>query len=237
MNPRLARKIEIRYSQQLRKVAGYVDAIVKGFDVNDPQSWPLIRASLNEYSNTLQFWAESTAGRIITDVALRDEKTWLIYAQDLSRGMRDQIRNTDIGAVYQQLLNEQVSLIKSLPLNAAQRVHDLSTRALIEGNRASDISNLIMATGQVTKARANTIARTEVSRASSVFTQARAENLGSEGYIWRTSDDLDVRPSHRAMNGKFVKWDEPPTLDKMTGHAGCLPNCRCYCEPVIPEDF
>lgn len=229
--------MEVRYGQQLRKVAGYVDTIVKGFDVNDPRSWPLIRASLNEYGNTLHFWAEHTAGRIITDVALRDEKTWLIYAQDLSRGVKDQIRNTDIGAVYQELLNDQIRLIKSLPLDAAQRVHDLSTRALIEGGRASEIAGLIMATGKVSKGRANTIARTEVSRASSVFTQARAENLGSDGYIWRDSRRIDVRPSHREMNGKFVLWAEPPTLDKLTGHAGCLPNCYCYPEPVIPEDF
>jgi len=229
--------MEIRYSQQLRKIAHYVDTIVKGFDVNDPRVYPLIAASLNEYANTLHFWAQNAAGRIITDVALRDERTWLIYAQDLSRGMRDQIRNTDIGAVYQQLLNEQVRLIKSLPLEAAQRVHDLSTRALIEGGRASEISSLIMATGHVTKSRANTIARTEVSRASSVFTQARAVNLGSEGYIWRDSDRVGVRPSHHAMNGKYVKWSEPPTLDKLTGHAGCLPNCYCYPEPVIPDEF
>ncbi|MDR0238127.1 phage minor head protein [Acinetobacter sp.] len=226
--------MEIRYSRQLRKIAGYIDTLVKGFNVNDPRTHPLIVSALNEYANTLDFWAKNAAGRIITDVALRDEKTWLIYAQDLSRGVKDQIRNTDIGAVYQQLLNEQIRLIKSLPLEAAQRVSDLSTRALIEGSRASELSSLILATGHVTKSRANTIARTEVSRAQSVFTQARAENLGSDGYIWRTSDDLDVRDSHKAMNGKFVKWDEPPTLDKMTGHAGCLPNCRCYCEPLLP---
>ncbi|MEG2264882.1 MAG: phage minor head protein [Acinetobacter sp.] len=231
--------MEIRYSQQLRKIAGYVDTIVKGFDVNDPRSWPLIRASLNEYGNTLHFWAENAAGRIITDVALRNEKTWLIYAEDLSRGVKDQIRNTDIGAVYQQLLNEQVRLIKSLPLEAAQRVHDLSTRALIEGSRASEISSLIMATGQVAKGRANTIARTEVSRATSVFTQARAENLGSKGYIWRTSEDGDVRVDHQDLNGEFIYWDQPPIVDKKKGrraHAGCDINCRCYPEPVIPDD-
>ena len=227
--------MEIRYSQQLRKIAGYVDMIVKGFDVNDPSTYPLIVSSLNEYANTLQFWAQNAAGRIITDVALRDEKTWLIYAQDMSRGMREQIRNTDTGAVYQELLNEQVRLIKSLPQEAAQRVHDLSTRSLIEGSRASEIAGLIMATGKVTRSRANTIARTEVSRASCLFTQARAENLGSDGYIWRTSEDGDVRPSHKEMNGKLVYWNKPPTLDGMEGHAGCLPNCRCYAEPVIPD--
>lgn len=227
--------MEIRYSQQLRKIAGYVDMIVKGFDVNDPSTHPLIVSSLNEYANTLQFWAQNAAGRIITDVALRDEKTWLIYAQDMSRGMREQIRNTDTGAVYQELLNDQVRLITSLPLEAAQRVHDLSARSLIEGVRSSEIAGLIMATGRVTRSRANTIARTEVSRASCLFTQARAENLGSEGYTWRTSEDGDVRQSHKEMNGKLVYWNNPPTLDGMEGHAGCLPNCRCYAEPVIPD--
>ncbi|OCZ58472.1 phage head morphogenesis protein [Acinetobacter seifertii] len=191
--------------------------------------------SLNEYANTLHHWAQNAAGRIITDVALRDEKTWLIYAKDLSRGVREQIRNTDTGAIYQQLLNDQVRLITSLPLEAAQRIHNLSTRSLIEGNRSSEIAGLIMATGYVTRSRANTIARTEVSRASCAFTQARSENLGSEGYTWRTSEDGDVRPSHKKMNGKFVYWDNPPTLDGMTGHAGCFPNCRCYAEPVIPD--
>ena len=93
-----------------------------------------------------------------------------------------------------------------------------------------------MAIVQGSLGRANTIARTEISRAASVFVQSRAENLGSEGYTWRTSGDIDVRPSHKEMNGKFVYWNKPPTLDRMTGHAGCLPNCRCYPDPVIPLD-
>lgn len=204
--------MEVRYGRTLRKIASYIDALVKGYDVNDPKNYPLISLALQDYARTLDHWAQNAAGRIITDVALRDEKTWLIYAQDLSRGVRDQIRNTEVGGVYQELLNDQVRLIKSLPLEAAQRVHDLSTRTLIEGGRASEISSLIMATGHVTKSRANTIARTEVSRAASVFTQARAQNLGSEGYNWHTSEDVDVRPSHDEMNGKFVYWDKPPTL-------------------------
>jgi hypothetical protein len=37
------------------------------------------------------------------------------------------------------------------------------------------------------------------------------------------------------MEGKFVKWDEPPILDKMQGHAGGFPNCRCWPDPEIPE--
>jgi uncharacterized protein with gpF-like domain len=46
-----------------------------------------------------------------------------------------------------------------------------------------------------------------------------------------------VRESHKAMNGKFVRWDSPPTLsDGTTTHAGQIYNCRCYPDPVLPED-
>lgn len=226
----------MRYGRQLRQIASHIDSLIKGFDVKDETVYPSIVTALRKYADALDTWAKHASGKILMDVALRDEQTWLIYARDMSKGIKDQIRNTDVGAAYQLLLNDQVRLIKSLPLNAAQRVHDLATRAVIEGGRSDEISGLIMAIGGVSKSRANTIARTEISRATSVFTQTRAQALGSDGYIWRTSEDSDVRHSHKEMNGKFVAWDKPPTLDKMTGHAGCLPNCRCYPEPVIPED-
>lgn len=236
--PNRARKVEIKYGRQLRQIASYIDSIVKGFDVNDETVYPAIATALRRYAASLDVWAHSATGRILTDVALRDEKTWMIYAKDMSKGLRDQIRNTDIGVVYQQLLSEQVTLIKSLPLNAAQRVHDLATEAMIGGVRSSEIAETILNIGHVTKSRANTIARTEVSRAGALFTQARAEAVGSDGYIWRSSEDGDVRDEHKELNGKFFKWNAPPVADKRTGaraHAGCIYNCRCYPEPVIPE--
>ena len=93
----------------------------------------------------------------------------------------------------------------------------------------------IVALGSKTRSRAMLIARTEVGRVSGEMTKARAMTAGSDGYIWRSAEDRDVRPSHKKMNGRFVKWNEPPTLDNLTGHAGCLPNCRCYMEPVIAD--
>ena len=231
--------MEKKYGRQLRQIAGYIDSIVKGFDVKDETVYPSMVTALRKYAESLDVWAKHASGKIIMDVALRDEQTWLIYAKDMSRGLRDQIRNSDIGAVYQEMLDRQVGLIKSLPLNAAQRVQDLATRAVIEGGRADEISSLIMATGDVTKARANTIARTEISRATTLFTEVRAKDLGGNGYIWRTSEDGDVRHEHAELNGVFVPWDKPPIVDKKSGrraHAGCDINCRCYPEPVIPGD-
>jgi SPP1 gp7 family putative phage head morphogenesis protein len=136
-----------------------------------------------------------------------------------------------------QSLAEQVRLITSLPREAAARVHKLTTEALVTGSRAAEIAREILNTGEVTESRAKLIARTEVSRTATALTQARAQHVGSEGYIWRTSRDGAVRRSHKAMEGRIVRWNEPPELDGMVGHAGEFPNCRCFVEPILPDRF
>lgn len=161
---------------------------------------------------------------------------WREHSRDMGVALRREIENAPTGEVLRQLQAEQVYLIKSIPLDAAQRVHDLATEATITSTRASEIAKAILASESVSESKARLIARTEVSRAASNLVQARATWAGSDGYIWRTSGDADVRPSHAAMEGKYVRWSSPPTLDNLKGHAGCLPNCRCFSEPMFPDD-
>ena len=53
-----------------------------------------------------------------------------------------------------------------------------------------------------------------------------------QGYIWRANDDEKVRPSHLRMDGKFVPYNKPPTLDgiQFTNGPGSCCNCRCWAE-------
>lgn len=176
---------------------------------------------------------------MLREVNRRDEAAWAEYTRELSRALRTEIRTAPTGAAMQALLAEQVTLIKSIPLDAAQRVHRLTLEGIENSTRASVISKEIQRSGAVAESRADLIARTEVARTASTLTEARALHVGSEGYIWRTSDDSDVREDHRELEGKFIRWDSPPIADKRTGrraHAGCIYGCRCYPEPVIPED-
>lgn len=231
-----ARKAEANYNGKLRGVARQVDKIVKalapGGYLRDPD---LLDLALGRYSELLQPWARSVAGLMLADVSRRDEKAWIEHSKTMSRGLRAEILNAPTGAIMGDLMSSQVELITSLPLQAAERVHDLVTTATYSGRRAEQIAQEILRTGAVTESRARLIARTEVSRAQSNLTEARARYVGSDGYIWRTSKDGGVRDSHKEMEGKYVRWGSPPTLDGLVGHAGCLPNCRCWAEPVIPD--
>lgn len=192
---------------------------------------------LERYADLIEPWAESVSARLIETLKISDDAMWRDRSQAISAGLRD-IMDSSTGSVVRSMMSEQIKLFKSLPLEAADRVYDIHNQAIeavVSGKRSTELQKEIMRTGEVTASRARLIARTEVGRASTSLTQARSTAIGSAGYIWRTADDGDVRHSHRKMEGKYVDWANPPTLDGMTGHAGQFPNCRCYCEVVIPE--
>lgn len=195
-----------------------------------------IVAALQAYSKTIEPWAVSVGRYMLADVVRRDLKQWRAVSKEIGRGIRQEIESAPTGAFLQESLNRQVGLIKSLPLEAAKRVHEMTLSGLVDGRRAAEISKAILATGEVTEARARLIARTEVARTATGLTEARSRAIGSDGYIWRTSGDKDVRDSHAEMEGKYIRWAVRPRLkDGFVAHAGETPNCRCWCEPVLPD--
>lgn len=237
-NPVKTQRIEQRYALQLRKVAEQVGSIISPFTPGDMSQVPTIEQLLKAYSDMLKGWATQTASNMLMDVALRDEQTWQVLAKDLSRGLREEIRNAPTGQVMKALLAEQVTLIQSIPLEAAQRVHRLTLEGIENSARASEIAKEIMRTEEVTNSRAVLIARTETARTATTLTQARAESIGADSYIWRTSGDGAVRSDHKKLNGKIFQWNDPPVADERSGeraHPGCIWNCRCFAEPIIPD--
>lgn len=161
---------------------------------------------------------------------------WKSVSQEIAAGLRDVVGNTPVGMVAKDIVARQVQYIKSLPLEAAGRIDEIQQRAMqavIHGERPDELYEMIMQSGDVAASRARVIARTEIGRATTALTQARAQSVGSEGYWWRIKGP-GTRPSHRRMKDVFVRWDNPPTLDGMTGHAGCLPNCQCWSEVQVP---
>lgn len=229
-------RIERQYISMLSSIAKEIGRISSIYDPSRPETADKISRALEKYSDAIHDWAELKTAQILSDVAKADYNQWIKASQKMSESMRRSIQNAPIGAAMRELQALQVNLITSIPKQAAIRVQKLAQEAIYSGARANEIKKEIMRSGEVSAGRAGTIARTETSRASTALMQIRAQNVGSEGYIWTTSKDGDVRDSHRKMDGKFVRWDSPPTLDGLTGHAGQLPNCRCFPVPVLPEN-
>lgn len=233
-----ASKVEQAYLKSLRQVTRQIDAIVKTFAPRGKvQNLEELNTALRKYAQLLKPWSRSVAARMIAEIKQRDEKAWATLGKNIGRNLRTEINGPTVGLAMEERLREQVRLITSLPIDAAERVHSLTMEGITTGTRAEEIAKEIYATGEVTLSRARTIARTEVARTASVLTEARSESVGSTHYIWRTSEDEDVRDSHRQMNGKVIPWSQAPTLsDGTTTHAGQIYNCRCWPEPILPEE-
>lgn len=231
-----ARKAETWYGVRLRRIAQQIGQLVGIYDPQDPGSVSKITEALRAYARIITPWARNTATRVLADVSERDRQAWAEHSKQLGVALRTEIAMAPTGDLMRALLAEQVTLITSIPLDAATRVQKLALEGLTEGSRGQDIRDMILASGKVSKSHATLIARTETARVSSLLTQARAEHIGSEGYIWRTAHDADVRPLHKALEGKIIKWDDPPITGEKgeRSHAGQIYNCRCWAEVVLP---
>lgn len=232
-----ARKSESRYGAALRKLANFISHTLQEHPNHTIADIDAIAKFLTAYSDTIDGWANAVSRRMLAEVNLKDARSWEQHAQEMGLAIQRELRSAPTGAAMMTLHNDQVSLIKSLPLDAATKAQAIARESLVTGERMEDLRKRIQNLGDITKSRATLIARTEVSKAHTALTQARAEHVGSEGYIWRTVGDYDVRPSHKRMEGKFIRWDQPPEVDPgYNYHAGAFPNCRCWPEPVLKAE-
>nr|WP_227511095.1 phage minor head protein [Klebsiella aerogenes] len=218
-------------------MANQIGEIVNGIYDGSQESANKAASTLIDYSQVIEGWTEVVAKKMFLQVEREEWQQWRSVSEEIGAGLRDVVGNTPVGQVAQDIVYRQIQLMKSLPLESADRVRDIQTRAIeamVNGERPDQLYEMIMQTGGVAASRAKMIARTEIGRATGALTQARALAVGSEGYWWRI-EGAGTRPSHRKMKDKFVRWDNPPTLDGMTGHAGCLPNCKCWQDVQIPE--
>lgn len=238
-----SKSVQETYARSLRAVAREVARLIRGYNPTDLISVEQLRRALRQYSEIIGPWALHVVNDIVRAVENQDDAAWRRHSKQMSTALRNEIENFDTGETLRELMAEQVNLIRSIPLEAAERVHELVTENLLQNARAPEIAAKIMQTEQVTLSRATLIARTEIARAASKLTEARAKSVGSEGYIWRTSKDLTVRKGHRVMEGRFCKWAEPPEVNEgteqrprmMKVHAGQIWNCRCWPEVVLPD--
>jgi len=198
-------------------------------------------------SPTMDAAARMAAMAMATQVMQNGYRAWREAAAAGSKGTEIYYALTkelNESNAFREIIDRNAELIKSVPADATQALSRAMAEGYEAGVRPEDLKADIMNRfSDLTEAKARLIARTETSKAATALTRVRAQRIGAEWYVWRTSEDARVRSSHAHMDGVLVNWSDPPSPEKLIGmkdygsyHAGEFPNCRCYAEPLLDYD-
>jgi len=181
-------------------------------------------------SLTKQF-GKTTASSFVSGVDSQNSKRFYKSIESVvGINVSNIIADEGLTDILNSSTRENVSLIRSIPEQYFTQIESLVFTGTNQGMAAAAIVKLLNDTSRKTRNRAKLISRDQTTKLNSAITQQRQQNLGIEEYVWVTSKDDRVRPTHRANDGKTFRWDDPP---KATGHPGHDINCRCIAQPVI----
>lgn len=235
------RRIENKYLEMLDTVATRIDDILYDYDANDPYASIEVMQTLQDFSNDLYSWANDLVGGLLYSLNADDERTWKAHSSLMSKRLRWELEHVPIEPMMAQYLNENVGLIQSMPLRAAERVQQVVLKNLWTGEyRPEGLEEQIMNIGNITRNRAKLIARTEVARISTGLTKSRSEALNIPWYMWKTSHDARVRSTHAHMDKVLIRWSDPASPEELMTmksyghyHPGEIWNCRCNARPLL----
>lgn len=138
--------------------------------------------------------------------------------------------------ILKSTINQNVSLIKSIPSEYLTQVEGSVMRSVQAGRDLGALAKELQSHYGVTKRRAALIARDQNNKATSAMQRGRQTELGITEAVWLHSHGgKEPRPTHVAMNGKRYDiakgmWD--PAVQEYIW-PGQLINCRCVAKPVI----
>ena len=109
-----------------------------------------------------------------------------------------------------------------------EQIGEVVREGFAVGERHEVIARQIRQRFDVGRSRAKLIGRDQVNKLNGALMQEDFRAAGQHAYIWRTSRDERVRPSHAALEGTVQAWDSPPAI----GHPGEPIACRCTPAPL-----
>lgn len=232
------RVIEADYRKALKKLTSCLSNLISGLEVTTADA---IMDALGRYV-TLDFFrdlARAAARKMVTMLRVDGAKAWRDAARKSSRGteiykaLRDEMKGP-VGTRVHRIIEENARLISTfsdeiIGHRVAKSVLEMQQKGLRSTAMAQELAKQFP---EIAQSRIDLIARTETSKASTALTQARAENMGIDWYVWRTSRDARVRPAHMKMDGVLCRWTDPPAPEVLAGeksegsyHAGGIFNC------------
>jgi HK97 family phage portal protein len=156
-------------------------------------------------------------------------------------------KQTDAKGRAAALEARNIETFKNVSKTTTDRVMKIVQKGIEDGLSVDDVAKLIVEDSiKIGASRAQTIARTEtltaVSLGQASMMELAAKAIPGLKKSWITSQDEDVRESHRAVNGEIRDTDEKFSNGLMyprdpDGDAASNVNCRCVLVTLAPEDL
>jgi SPP1 gp7 family putative phage head morphogenesis protein len=160
--------------------------------------------------------------RISQQVSDKNSKEW-INAVHSVLGI-DAIYNEPwLAQQVESFKTQNVDLITNLSSVTQSKISTIVQQGFSQGIRVEEIMKQLIGSGLdkgvfgSIEARAELIARDQVGKLNGQLTRLRQQELGINIYIWQTSMDERVRPTHQAMQGKLCKYGDPTVYSDDNG--------------------
>lgn len=170
------------------------------------------------------------SGKKATDAAMASafkDAGWTVQFKPTA-AMRDAMNAT---------IQENVSLIKSIPQQHLMEVEGIVMRGVTKGRDLQEISAELQERYGVTKRRAILISRDQSNKLNATVTQARRVELGLYEAEWvHSGGGKEPRPSHLAAGREKKRFDvrQGCLIDGEYIQPGEKINCRCVSKTVLP---
>lgn len=138
-------------------------------------------------------------------------------------------------AIVEDFRTQNVALIKGMGEDQVTRLNATLTDSNALGLRHEEIAAKIQEDLGIGERKAALIARDQTLKYNASVHEAQATASGIEEYDWSTSHDGVVRPTHKELDGKRFRYDDPPITNDEgdRNNPGEDYNCRCAAIPVI----
>jgi len=164
-------------------------------------------------------------------------------------GVNPLVNDAFLDAQLKLFAQENAALISSIPDQYLKDVEGVVYRGMRGGATLKQLQDDIQGRFKVTRNRAQFIARDQVAKLNGQLSEIRQKRIGITEYIWSSAHDERVRYSHRVMDGKICRWDDPTVyrnpgeedwksraaIGGFIGNPGQDYQCRCYSDPVMED--
>lgn len=195
----------------------------------------VIRRMVKRWQKNFDEGAEKLADWFTEDVASRSQATLRKILRDAGFSVHFQPTQA-MRDIMQATVQQNVSLIKSIPQQYLGQVEQLVMRSVQSGRDLHQLTEDLLKRYDITRKRAELIALDQNNKATSAFTRARQEEVGIKKAIWVHSHaGKEPRRTHVKMDGKqYVvtegMWD---SAEQEYVWPGQLIRCKCFSRPVV----